>query len=327
MPGIHAARLLWNVTIGAGLAAVTLSGLAQQSYPNRPIRLIVPLAPGGTTDIMARTMSQHLAGPLGQPVVVENRSGAGGTVGSDLVAKSPPDGYTLLIISADTYTTNAVLYPSLPFDSRKDLRPISILAASPSLLTVHPSLPVKTVNQLVALSKARPKDLNYGSGGTSGQLRMELLKFNTGMIITNIPYKGSGPALIDQIAGHVHVGFFNLVATAPFVQSGKLRALVVTGSKRSDKLPDVPSTVESGIKGFDENVGYLMLMPGATPRDILTRLNGDIVKVLHAPEVKSRLASEGSEVVGSTPEQATAVVNRQIDQWVDVVRRTGIKLQ
>jgi tripartite-type tricarboxylate transporter receptor subunit TctC len=327
MASIHVARILGGGVIGACLAAIAVSGLAQQPYPNRPLRLIVPLAPGGTTDIMARTMSQGLAGPLGQPVVVENRSGAGGTVGSDVVAKSPPDGYTLLIISADTYTTNAVLYTNLPFDSRKDLRPISILAASPSLLTVHPSLPVKSVKELVALSRARPKELNYGSGGTSGQLRMELLKFNTGMIIQNIPYKGSGPALIDQIAGHVHVGFFNLVATLPQVQAGKLRALVVTGGKRSHQLPNVPSTVESRIKGFDENVGYLMLLPSATPGNIVTRLNTDIVQVLNTPEVKGRLANEGSEVVGSTPEQAQAVVYSQIDQWVDVVKKTGIKLQ
>jgi tripartite-type tricarboxylate transporter receptor subunit TctC len=243
------------------------------------------------------------------------------------VAKSPPDGYTLLIISADTYTTNAVLYTSLPYDSRKDLRSLSMLAASPSILTVHPSLPAKSVKELVALSKARPKDLNYGSGGTAGQLRMELLKFNTGMIITNIPYKGSGPALIDQVAGHTHAGFFNLVATAPFVDSGRLRGLVVTGGKRSDRLPNVPSTVESGIKGFDENIGYLMLAPSATPAAIVARLNADIVKVLHTPEVKGRLAAEGSEVVGSTPEQAHAVVLKLIDQWADMVKRTGIKLQ
>jgi tripartite-type tricarboxylate transporter receptor subunit TctC len=207
------------------------------------------------------------------------------------------------------------------------LRPLSILAASPSILTVHPSLPAKTVKELVALSKVRPKDLNYGSGGTSGMLRMELLKFNTGMVITNVPYKGSGPALIDQIAGHVHVGFFNLVATLPQVQGGKLRGLVVTGSKRFEGLPNVQSSKEAGIKDFDENVGYLMLVPGATSPAVVSRLNGDIVKVLNNPDVKGRLAAEGSEVVGSTPEQASAVVNKQIDQWVNVVKRTGIKLQ
>ncbi len=326
MPTISATRVLRNLAIGVVLAAAAASGLAQQ-YPSRPLRLIVPLAPGGTTDIMARIMSQQLAATLGQPLVAENRSGAGGTVGTDIVAKSPPDGYTLLIISTDTYTTNAVLYKNLPYDSRKDLRALSMLGASPSILTVHPSLPAKTVKELVALSKAKPKDLNYGSGGTAGLLRMELLKFHTGMVVTNIPYKGSGPALIDQVAGHTHVGFFNLVATAPFVDSGRLRGLVVSGGKRSERLPKVPSTVESGIKGFDENVGYVMLAPSATPAAIVTRLNADIQKVLFLPEVKGRLAAEGSEVSGSTAEQAQAIVLKQIDQWVDVVKRTGIKLQ
>ena len=327
MAKVWGTRLLFNLAAGAVLASAACGTAAQQAYPSRAVRLIVPLSPGGTTDIMARTMAGQLAGSLGQQVIVENRAGAGGTVGSDYVAKSPGDGYTLLIISADTYTTNAVLYTRLPFDARKDLKPLSILAASPSVLTVHPSLPVKTVKELIALSKARPNDLNYGSGGTSGQLRMELLKFNTGMNITNIPYKGSGPALIDQIAGHVHLGFFNLVATAPYVLAGKLRGIVVTGSKRSNKLPAVPSTKESGVKGFDENVGYLMLAPGATPKEIVSRLNADIVKVLRGPEVSSRLVAEGSEVVGSTPEEATTVINRQLDQWADIVRRTGIKLQ
>ncbi len=326
MPTISATRVLRNLAIGVVLAAAAASGFAQQ-YPNRPLRLIVPLAPGGTTDIMARIMSQQLAATLGQPLVAENRSGAGGTVGTDIVAKSPPDGYTLLIISTDTYTTNAVLYKNLPYDSRKDLRALSMLGASPSILTVHPSLPAKTVKELVALSKAKPKDLNYGSGGTAGLLRMELLKFHTGMVVTNIPYKGSGPALIDQVAGHTHVGFFNLVATAPFVDSGRLRGLVVSGGKRSERLPKVPSTVESGIKGFDENVGYVMLAPSATPAAIVTRLNADIQKVLFLPDVKGRLAAEGSEVSGSTAEQAQAIVLKQIDQWVDVVNRTGIKLQ
>jgi tripartite-type tricarboxylate transporter receptor subunit TctC len=327
MGSVWGTRFLCDLVAGAVLAAGACGTAAQQTYPSRAVRLIVPLSPGGTTDIMARTMAQQLAGSLGQQVIVENRAGAGGTVGSDYVAKSAPDGYTLLIISADTYTTNAVLYTRLPFDARKDLKPLSVLAASPSILTVHPTLPVKTVKELITLSKARPNDLNYGSGGTSGQLRMELLKFNTGMHITNIPYKGSGPALIDQIAGHVHVGFFNLVATAPYVAAGKLRGIVVTGSKRSNKLPAVPSTKESGVKGFDENVGYLMLAPGATPKEIVRRLNADIVKVLRGPEVSSRLVAEGSEVVGSTPEEAMAVVNAQLDQWADIVRRTGIKLQ
>ena len=315
------------IAIGACLVASAAGALAQQPFPSRPLRLIVPLAPGGTTDILARTMSQGLAATLGQPVVIENRSGAGGTVGSDVVAKSPADGYTMLIVSTDTYTTNAVAYKALPFDPRKDLRAISLLAASPSILTVHPSVPARSVKELVALSKARPNELNYGSGGTAGVLRMEMLKLQTGMNITNVPYKGSGPALIDEIAGHLHAGFFNLVATLPQVQAGKLRGLVVTGSKRSGPLPNVPCTKELGIKGFDENIGYIMLVPGATPAAVVARLNADINKVLNSPEVKNRLAAEGSEVVGGTSEQANATVQQQIDQWVDLVKRTGIKLQ
>jgi tripartite-type tricarboxylate transporter receptor subunit TctC len=316
-----------RIVLGACLAALACSALAQQPYPSRPVRMIVPLAPGGTTDIMARIVSTHLATALGQPVVAENRSGAGGVVGTEVVAKSPPDGYTILIISTDTYTTNAVIYNNLPYDSRKDLRALSMLGASPSMLTVHPSLPAKSVKELVALSRSKPKELNYGSGGSAGMLRMELLKFHTGMQATNIPYKGSGPALVDQVAGHTHVGFFNLVASAPFVDSGRLRGLVVSGSKRSERLPNVPSTVEAGIKGFDENVGYVMLAPSATPAPVVTRLNADIQKVLFMQEVKGRLAAEGSEVQSSTPDQAQTIVLKQIDQWVDVVKRTGIKLQ
>jgi len=316
-----------RIVMGACLAVLACGALAQQSYPSRPVRMIVPLAPGGTTDIMARIVSTHLATALGQPVVPENRSGAGGVVGTEVVAKSPPDGYTILIISTDTYTTNAVIYNNLPYDSRKDLRALSMLGASPSMLTVHPSLPAKSVKELVALSRSKPKELNYGSGGSAGMLRMELLKFHTGMQATNIPYKGSGPALVDQVAGHTHVGFFNLVASAPFVDSGRLRGLVVSGSKRSERLPNVPSTVEAGIKGFDENVGYVMLAPSATPAPVVTRLNADIQKVLFMQEVKGRLAAEGSEVQSSTPDQAQTIVLKQIDQWVDVVKRTGIKLQ
>ncbi len=319
-------RCLRNLTLSVVLAAAALGALAQQPYPNRPVRLIVPLAPGGTSDIMGRTMAQQMTIGLGQSVIVENRAGAGGTVGTDAAAKAPPDGYTLLLVSVDTYTVNAAMYARLPYDPRKDLKPISILAASPGLLTVHPSLPVKSVKELVALSKARPKDLNYGVGGTPGQLRMELLKINSGMIITHIPYKGSGPALIDQIAGHIHAGFFNLVATLPHVQSGRLRPLLVTGSNRSGKLPDVPSTVELGIKGFEENSGYMIMAPGATPADIVTRLHREMLKGVRAPEVTAQLANEGAEVIGNTPEQAAAAVNRGLDQWADVVRRTGIRL-
>jgi len=325
---IAASRVRILRAAAAGLAFASVAALAQQApYPNRPIRLVIPLAPGGTTDIVARTITPPLSAALGQPVVAENRSGAGGVVGTEVAAKAPGDGYTLLLISGDSYNVNAAMYPKLPFDARKDLKPICILAASPNMLSVHPSLPVKNVKELVALSKSRPKDLHYGVGGTAGLLRMEMIKLNTGMMISNVPYKGSGPALIDLVAGQIQAGFFNLVATAPFVQSGRLRGLIVTGGKRSDRLPDIPTAREAGVQGFDENAGYMIMVPSATPPDVVMRLNRELVKVLQMPDVKSRFAAEGSEVIGSTPEQAVATFQRDIEQWADLIKRTGIRLQ
>lgn len=327
MTVVRGARFFGNCTIGACLAAVAPGALAQQPYPNHPIRLIVPLAPGGPSDLLARTMAQQLTGSLGQPVVVDNRTGAGGTIGTDIAAKAPGDGYTLLLIAASTYTINANLYPKLPFNARKDLTPVSILAVGPYMLTVHPSLPVKSLSQLIALAKARPNDLNYGSGGTGTgpQMTMELLKLKTGMSITHIPYKGTGPALTDHIAGHVQVALFNMIAALQVVQSGRLRALVVTGTKRSDKLPAVPTIGEAGIPGFDEVSGHMIMVPGATPREIIARLHRELVKALHAPEVTARLASEGAEIIGNTPEEAAAIVNGDLDKWAEVIRRTGIR--
>ncbi len=326
MAHTRSARIACHVVGAACLAGLALHGLAQQPYPNRPVRLIVPLAPGGTTDITARTLAPLLSAALGQPVVVENRGGAGGVVGSEVVAKAPPDGYTLLLTSSDSYNVNAQMYPNLPFDARKDLKPVSTIAASPTILTIHPALPVKSIVELVALSKQRPKELNYGVGGTSGLLRMEMLKKNTGLMMTNIPYKGSGPATIDLVAGHIHAGFFNLVATAPYVQSGRLRGLMVTGTKRSDRLPHVPTARETGIKGFDDNVNYMIMVPAATPAEIIARLNKELVKVLSSPDMKKRFAAEGSEVIGNSHEEAVVVQNRQIEELADLIRKSDIKL-
>lgn len=318
-------RLSLQVMMSSCLAAFASSVWSQPSWPAKPIRLVVPLAPGGTTDILARTMGPILSAGLGQPVVIENRGGAGGVVGIEVAAKAPPDGYTLILLSADTYNVNAGLIPKLPYDARKDLRPVSILAASPNMLSVHLSLPVKSVADLVALSKARPKDLSYGVGGAAGQLRMELIKMQTGLQITNIPYKGSGPALIDLVAGQIQAGFFNLVASAPFVDSGRVRGLVITGSKRSERLPNVPYAAQAGLKGFEENAGYMIMVPSATPADIVSRLHREIIRTLGTSEVKGRLAQEGSEVIGSTTEQAMATLMRDIDQIADLIRRTGMK--
>ncbi len=324
---VYRARYLWNCTLGVCLAAVALGGLAQQTYPSKPIRLIVPLAPGGPSTILAHTMAQQLTPLLGQSVIVDNRGGAGGTVGTDIAAKSPGDGYTMLLISASTYTMNANLFAKLPYDARKDLTPVTILAAGPSLVTVHPSVPVKSLKELIALAKARPKDLNYGAGGTTGQLNMELLKLRTGMSITHIPYKGAGPALNDQVAGHVQVSFLNVIATSSLVRAGKLRPLAVNGKKRFNQLPDVPTLEESGVKGFQEISGHMIMVPSTTPKDIIAHLNREMVKALRTPDVTARLANEGAEVIGNTPQEAAAIVNRDFGVWAEVIRAAKIPLQ
>ena len=313
------------VLISASMVIAT-SALAQ-SYPVKPIRLVVPLAPGGPSDLLARTMAQQLTPALGQPIVVDNRTGAGGTIGVDIAAKSPPDGYTLLLIASSTYTITANLYPKLPYDARRDLTPVSILAAGPYMMTVHPSLPAKTFKELLALAKAHPHDLNYGSGGTGTgpQMSMELLKLKTGLSITHIPYKGTGPMLIDHMAGHIQVSLSNLIAALPVVESKRLRALVVTGAKRSNKLPEVPTLEESGIPGFDDISGHMILVPAGTPKDIITRLNRELVKALRAPDVVARLENEGAEIIGNTPEEAAAIVRADLDKWADVIKRSGIK--
>jgi tripartite-type tricarboxylate transporter receptor subunit TctC len=318
---------LLGVAFGACLLVATVTADAQQNYPSRAIRLIVPLAPGGPSDILARTMAQKMTESLKQTIVVDNRTGAGGTIGTDIAAKSPADGYTLLLIAAATYTINANLYQKLPYDPRKDLAPVSIMAGAPYILVVHPSLPVKSVKELLALAKARPGQLNYGSGGsgTGPQMAFELLKLKTGTDIVHIPYKGTGPALNDMIAGHVQVALFNMIAALPVVQSHRLRGLAVSGPKRSNRIAELPTLTELGIPGFEEVGGHMIMVPGATPKPVVARLHQEILKALNSPEVKTRLESEGAEIIGNTPEQAAAVLRADMEKWGEVIRRTGIR--
>jgi tripartite-type tricarboxylate transporter receptor subunit TctC len=320
-------QLALRTTVFGCLALAVSAAYAQSSYPTRAIRLIVPLAPGGPSDILARAMGQKLSESFKQTVIVDNRTGAGGTIGTDIAAKSPADGYTLLLIAAATYTINASLYQKLPYDPRRDLAPVSIMAGAPYILVVHPSLPVKTVKELLALAKARPGDLNYASGGsgTGPQMAFELLKLRTGVNIVHIPYKGTGPALNDMIAGQTQVALFNMIAALPFAQSGRLRGIAVSGPKRSPRIPELPTLTEVGIPGFEEIGGHMIMVPAATPKDIVSRLHQEILKVLHSPEVKARLESEGAEIIGNTPEQAAASLRADMDKWAEVIRRTGIK--
>jgi tripartite-type tricarboxylate transporter receptor subunit TctC len=260
--------------------------------------------------------------------VVDNRTGAGGTIGTDIASKAPADGYNLLLIAVATYTINANLYKKLPFDPRKDLVPVSVLAAAPYVLTVHPSLPVKSMKELIAIAKTRSKDLNYASGGTGTgpQLAFELVMQQTGMKITHIPYKGTGPALNDMISGQVQVALFNMIAAMPVVHSGRLRAIAVSGAKRYAKLPDLPTFAELGIKGFEVPTGHMIMAPAATPRDIIAKLHQEAVKAVQSPDVKARLEAEGAEIVGNTPEQAAAIIRTELEKWATVIARAGITL-
>ena len=310
------------------LAASLATGtVAAQPYPSRAIRLIVPLAPGGPSDILARSMGQKLSESMKQAVLVDNRTGAGGTLGTDLAAKSAPDGYTMLLVAVATYTINAGLYPKLPYDPHKDLTPVTILAGAPYILVVHPALPVRTVKQLIALAKARPGELNYSSGGagTGPHLATEVFKANAGINVVHIPYKGAGPALNDLVAGQVQLQLANMIASLPLVQSGRLRAIAVSGSTRSARLPEVPTIAEAGIGGLDDVGGHMIMVPGATPREIIARLHQELVKVLQQPEVKARLASEGAEIFGTPPDETAAIIRNDIQKWAKVIKQ--LKLQ
>ena len=321
-------RKAGRVLAAAVTAAVLMaaSGAGAQNYPVKPIRLIVPLAPGGPSDILARTMGQKLTENLKQTVVVENRTGAGGTIGADAAAKAPPDGYTILLIAVASYTINAGLYQKLPYDPNKDLTPISILAGAPYVLVVHPSLPVRTLKDLVALDKSRPGQLNYSSGGTGTgpMLATEILKANTGMKAVHIAYKGAGPALVDLVAGQVQFQLANMIASLPFVKNGRLRGIAVSGPKRSPLLPELPTILEAGVKGLEEVGGHMIMAPGATPKPLIDRLNQELVKVLHQPEVKARLESEGAEIFATSPEKSLEIVRSEMARMAKIIKQLGL---
>ena len=324
--GVTLSHMLMLIALATGAASG--GGVhAQTNYPAKAIRLVVPLAPGGPSDILARTMAQKLTESLKQTVVVDNRTGAGGVIGTDIAAKSPPDGYTLLLVAAATYTINANIYSKLPYDARKDLFPVSILAAAPYVLAVHPALPVKTYKEFAALAKARPGQLNYGSGGTGTgpQMAFELMKLRAGLDIVHIPYKGTGPAMTEQIAGQVQVGLFNLIAGMQVVQSGRLRGIAVSGTKRVARLAELPTFSEVGVSGLEDMGGHAMWLPTGVNKDIVARLHQEMVRAVQSPEVKARLESEGAEIIANTPEQAAAVVRADMEKWAEVVRKTGIK--
>jgi tripartite-type tricarboxylate transporter receptor subunit TctC len=301
---------------------------AAENYPARPVRIVIGLAPGGGTDLQARLFAQKLSENLGRPFVVENRTGAGGTIAYAQIAKSPPDGYTLLGVTSG-YTITPAVYSNLPYDPVKDFAPISLVAQAPFLFLTHPSLPVRSVKDLLALARTRPAMLDCGTAGhgSSTHMAFELFRTMAGVNITHIPYKGTGPALIDAMAGQVHMLFGNVLSTLTHVKSGRLRALAVTTAKRSRVLPDLPTVSESGVPGYENSTWFGLLAPAGTPAAVLNKLNAELVKTSRSPDIVERLAPDGGEPVGSTPEQFSRHLALEITRWRKVVKDAGMKVE
>ena len=316
-----------RLALATAFAASAASALAQP-YPSQPIKMIVPFTAGGTTDILARTIGQKLGEAWKQPVIVENKPGAGGNIGADTVAKAKPDGYTLLMGTIGTQAINQSLYAKMPYDAAKDFAPITLVAIVPNVLLVHPSVPAKNVAELVALAKSKPGQLNFASSSTGGSphLSGEMFKQMTGTDIVHVPYKGSAPAITDLLGGQVSMMFDNLPSGLPHVQGGKLRALAVTSAKRSPAAPDIPTIAESGVTGYEVDSWFGILAPAGTPKEIVAKLNAEIVKILQMPDVKERLAAQGAVPVGNTPEQFAEHIARETAKWAKVVKTSGAKV-
>jgi tripartite-type tricarboxylate transporter receptor subunit TctC len=297
-----------------------------QSYPAKPVRFIVPFPPGGPTDILGRVVATRLAEAWAVPVVPDNRPGAGGNIGTEQCARAPADGYTVCMLSI-AQTISPSIYRKLAFDPVRDLAHVTLLATLPSLLVVHPSLPVRGVKELVALASARPGALSYASGGTgtSTQLLMEWLKLEAGLDIVHVPYKGSGPALVDQISGQIEVAFTTIIAVLPHVQSGRLRAIAVSTRERFPTLPAVPAVAEAGIKAFDGGSWQGIVMPLGAPREAINRANLDLTRMLRSPDTRERILAMGGIALGNSPEEFSAFVQAEVAKWAKVVKAAGIR--
>jgi tripartite-type tricarboxylate transporter receptor subunit TctC len=300
-----------------------------QNYPVKAVRLVVPFAPGGGTDLVARTLAQRLTESLGQTFIVENRGGAGGVIGADLVAKSTADGYTLVMGTPGSMTINPNLTAKMPYDTLRDFAPISLATISPFVLTVHPSLPARNLREFIALAKAQPGRLNYGSGGNGSvaHLSTEHLKSLARIDLVHVPYKGSSLALTDTLAGQLQVFFDNLPVVLPHVKSGKLRLMGVGTQQRSALMPGAPTIAESGVPGYEASTAFGVLAPANTPPAVINRLSQEMVRILQNPEIKDRLAAQGLEAVGSTPQQYDAHLRAELAKYARIVKSAGIKVE
>jgi tripartite-type tricarboxylate transporter receptor subunit TctC len=308
------------------LAMLAAPAFAQGNYPNRPVRIVVPSSPGGGTDISARVIADHLGRAFKGQFFVENRPGAGQSIGIEVVARAEPDGYTLLM-AASTLALNPIMYKNIKYDPVKDFAPVSQVASIPNVVLVHPSVPAKTLRELIALAKSKPGELTYASAGigTSPHMGAELLKHMAGIDIQHIPFRGSGPAVTDTISGRINMTLASTLQAKPFVEGGQLRALAVTGSKRSESMPDVPTVAEAGVPGYEALQWYGLLVPAGTPADIVNRLHEETAKALNAPDVKKRLADDGAESVGTTPAEFAKFIRDEIEKWSNVARVANIK--
>jgi tripartite-type tricarboxylate transporter receptor subunit TctC len=310
-----------------GLAQVGLAQ-AQDKYPSRPVKIIVPSPPAGGTDIIARVLAQRFSAVFGQQFIVENRPGAGNMIGIESVARSPNDGYTLLMVPS-TLALNSALYKKVNYDPIKDFAPITIAATAPNVLVVNPQVPAKTLAEFVALAKKKPGELTYGTPGvgTSPHMSMELLKSMAGLDIQHIPYRGTAPAVTDIISGQIHAMFANALTAKPQVDAGKVRALAVSGPKRIEALPNVPPVAQAGVPGYEAMQWYGLLAPAGTPKDIMVRLHAEATKALHTEDMKEKLATDGAEPVGSTSAEFAALIKSELDKWTRVARAAKIEQQ
>jgi tripartite-type tricarboxylate transporter receptor subunit TctC len=310
------------------LAATTQHALAQ-TYPAKPIRIVVHFPPGGPTDLVARAVGQKLNEAWGQQVIVDNRPGAGGVIGVDIVVRAAPDGYTLLLGTGGSMAIAPAIGYKAPYNVFKDLAPISLLVINPQLLVAHPSLPARSIKELIALAKSKPGQINYASVGPGSpqHLGMEMLKSSARVDMTHIPYKGTAPAITDILAGNVSLMFNSMPSVLPHVDAGKLRGIAVSSAKRSQARPDIPTVAEAGVPGFDYVTWYGLFAPAATPRDVIAKINAEVVKMLAAPELSKRFASMGAEPESTTPEQLAKYMRNEYENWVKVIKAANIRLE